>query len=302
MLELDDATKTYGSRPALRGVSFTLDGPGIVGLLGPNGSGKTTTLRLMAGFFPPTRGRVLFDGRPAVEAAPPSVGYLPEQAPLYGEMTVADYLVFVARIKGLSRRQARAATDDVIGRLSLGERRDSLIGQLSRGLKQRVGIAQALVHAPSTILLDEPTSGLDPVQVEEARAVIRDAGQRATVVMSTHLLNEIALLCRRVIVLREGELAGELPAGASARLRLTVRGDLPAHREQLLARAGATEAAPPAAGAEGIWSLEVDAAAPDTGERLAAAAIAAGLAVRSLEPVTPDLYARYAELQQNQRR
>lgn len=296
MIELREATKLYGSRAALRGVSVRFEGAGIVGLLGPNGSGKTTSLRLMAGFFPPTRGEVLFEGRPAVEAAPPRVGYLPEQAPLYDEMSVAAYLLFVARIKGLGGAAARSAVDGVMEKLALGPRRDQLIGTLSRGFRQRVGIAQALVHRPSTILLDEPTAGLDPVQIEEARAVIREAAREATVVMSTHLLAEVETLCRRVVVLREGELAGELPLPerAAGRYRLTVSGDLPARRARLLEAAQVQVAGEHTALPDGAWSLEVTAPEP---EKLSAAVIQLGLGLRTLEPVRLDLFAEYARLQ-----
>lgn len=296
MIELQEATKLYGDRAALSGVSFRLEGPGIVGLLGPNGSGKTTTLRLMAGFFPPTRGAVLFEGRPAVESAPARVGYLPEQAPLYDEMTVAAYLVFVARIKGLRGAAARAAVDAVIEKLSLGARRDQLIGTLSRGFRQRVGIAQALVHRPSTLLLDEPTAGLDPQQIEEARAVIRDAAREATVVMSTHLLAEVETLCRRVVVLREGELAGELAVSASTagRWRLVVSGDLPGKRAQLLERARVQVAGEHAREADGVWALELTAPEP---EAIAAAVVGLGLGLRTLEPARVDLFREYARLQ-----
>jgi ABC-2 type transport system ATP-binding protein len=298
-LELRNASKIYGSRAALRGVSFRLEGPGIVGLLGPNGSGKTTTLRLLSGFFPPTSGEALFDDRPATDSAPSRVGYLPETPPLYPEMSVSAYLEFVARIKGLARPAARAAVTAVTERLSLADRRDSLIGQLSRGYRQRVGLAQALVHAPSTILLDEPTAGLDPVQIEEARAVIREAGRAATVVMSTHLLNEVELLCTRVLVLREGELAGELPiATAAARWRVTVRG-----ASDALARAVAAAGLEPAGDAsvtDGITTLLVN-GGPEDGEKLSAAVAKGGLTLRALEPVRADLTADYVRLQSSAR-
>jgi ABC-2 type transport system ATP-binding protein len=255
VLEARDLEKAFGSTLAVRGISFRIDGPGIVGLVGPNGSGKTTTMRVMVGFFPPTAGQVLLDGAPVTDprAVAHRIGYLPELPPLYPEMSVVSYLEFVARLKGLSGAAARARVGAIVTSLALEGRESTSIGRLSRGLRQRVGLAQALVHEPDVLILDEPTSGLDPIQIEESRRIILQASRRALVVLSTHSLAEAARLCSRVLVLREGRLAGEIAPATAAwprRHELVVRGDPGIARERIAARARICEP-PSGSGPEG---------------------------------------------------
>ncbi len=216
-------------------MSFTVARGEVTALLGPNGSGKSTLMRVLTGYFSPTAGRVRVDGadvtaRPA--AARRQIGYLPEQVSLYADLTVRRYLAFVAEVKGLGGRARRTAVDAVLARCNLGEVADRLGGKLSKGFRQRVGLAQALVGDPQVLVLDEPTVGLDPVQAVEMRELLRGLADR-TVLLSTHILSEASALCSRVVILARGRLVAEdTPTGLSRRLeglgRLVVRIDGPA--------------------------------------------------------------------------
>ena len=216
-------------------MSFTVAAGEVAALLGPNGSGKSTMMRLLTGYFSPTAGRVSVGGvdvseRPA--AARRRIGYLPEQVSLYPDLTVRRYLAFVAEVKGLGARARRSAVDAVLGRCNLEDVADRLAGKLSKGFRQRVGVAQALVGDPDVLVLDEPTVGLDPVQTVEMRALLRSLAGR-TVLLSTHILSEASALCSRVVILARGKLVAEdTPAGLARRLeglsRLHVRVEGPA--------------------------------------------------------------------------
>jgi ABC-2 type transport system ATP-binding protein len=216
-LELRDVEKRFGRTKVLRGVDFAVAPGEIVGLLGPNGSGKTTTLRLVAGALSPDRGTIRVCGIDLEEApleARRHIGYLPERPPLYDSLTVAEYLGFVAAAKGLRRAAAARAIDEAVEGFDLGRVRRRLLGQLSKGFRQRVGLAQAALGDPALLLLDEATSGLDPVQVVEARAFIRRGSAGRGVLLSSHVMQEIAALCTRVLVLHEGKVvAVERPVG-----------------------------------------------------------------------------------------
>lgn len=201
--------KRYGDHEAVRGLSFEI-GPGeVVGFLGPNGAGKTTTMRMLTGFIAPTDGMVRIAGfdifSDALEARR-SIGYLPETPPLYPEMTPESYLDFVSKIKDVPRAKRAAAVERALERCGLLEVRRREIRQLSKGFRQRVGLAQAIVHDPKVLVLDEPTVGLDPIQIREIRAVIRDlaATGRQTVILSTHILAEVEAICQRVILINRG--------------------------------------------------------------------------------------------------
>lgn len=253
MIAVADLTKVFGRVEAVRGVSFGAAAGEAIGLLGPNGSGKTTIMRTLAGFFPPTSGRVEVAGID-VEREPlrarAHVGYLPELATWYPDMRVREFLDFCAdarRLRGARRRDRLAA---VIEQCGLGEARRRLIGHLSRGYRQRVGIAQALLHEPAVLILDEPTVGLDPRQVVEIRALVRGLRGRTTVLLSTHILSEVAAVCDRVVILDRGRVVVEDRADALARAgepaeRLLVRVQGP--REPVLA---ALAALPEVAGVE----------------------------------------------------
>ena len=208
MIELEHVTKRYGSIPALRDVSLHVPRGQTVGLLGRNGAGKTTALNLMAGYFPPTEGRVRIGGKDMLtdpRTCKRTIGYLPEKPPLYDEMTVEDYLAFVSELREVVRKANRAHVAEIIGLCALTDVRQRLIGHLSKGYRQRVGIAQALCGAPEVLILDEPTVGLDPKQTAEMRELIRRLGEEHTVVFSSHILSEVQQLCSRVIILNEGK-------------------------------------------------------------------------------------------------
>lgn len=217
MIEVHDLTKRYGGHTALKGISFTAQKGEILGLLGPNGAGKTTTMRILTGFMPPTAGSAKvagFDVQADSFEVRRRVGYMPERVPLYPDMTVEGYLAFWARLRGVARpaQQARAALD----RVNLLDRRQSLVRNLSKGMRQRLGLAQALVHDPEVIILDEPTIGIDPQQVIEVRESVRALAAQHTVLFSTHILSEAEQVCDRVIILNQGEVVAE---GGPAELR-----------------------------------------------------------------------------------
>jgi ABC-2 type transport system ATP-binding protein len=212
MIEVSQLSKRYGELAAIRDVSFTASPGQILGFLGPNGAGKTTTMRIITGFLPATSGTVRVDGFDVFEQSAEvrrRIGYLPENPPLYNDMTVPAYLRFVARLKGMSRADIAPALERVLGTCGLGAVRDRLLGHLSKGFRQRVGLAQALIHDPPVLILDEPTIGLDPKQIIEIRSLIRTLGGRRTVVLSTHILPEVAQVCDKVVIINEGRIVVE---------------------------------------------------------------------------------------------
>jgi ABC-2 type transport system ATP-binding protein len=209
MIEVENLTKRYGPTVAVADVSFTVQKGEILGFLGPNGAGKTTTMRVITGFLPPTDGKVRVAGYDVVDEpleAKRRTGYLPEAPPVYPDMRVDEYLAFVARIKGLARREIKPRLDEVTEKCAIGDVRRRQIGKLSRGYRQRVGLAQALIHNPEVLVLDEPTAGLDPKQIIETRQLIKALAGQHTVVLSTHILPEAAKTCQRVVVINEGKV------------------------------------------------------------------------------------------------
>lgn len=201
--------RRFGDRRAVHDVSFTLARGDVLGLLGLNGAGKTTTLRLLTGDLAPSAGRILIDGVDLLDqprTAKAAIGYLPEHPPVYPELTVDEYLAYCARLRRIGRRQVHSAVEAVKGRCGLEALGRRLIGNLSKGMKQRVGLAQALVHDPSVIVLDEPTVGLDPIQIREIRGLIQALGESHGVILSTHLLPEVESICNRVQILHAGRL------------------------------------------------------------------------------------------------
>src|SRR5881296_349875 len=224
MIEVRDLTKTFGAVEAVRGISFRVERGEIVGFLGPNGAGKTTTLRILAGIFPPTSGEVRIAGRdPARDplACRRAVGYFPEYAPFYPDLRVEGYLRFVARLKRIPRAERRRAVARVLASCGLDGVARRRVGTLSKGYRQRVGLAQALCGNPPILILDEPTIGLDPEQVVEIRDLVRRMRGDRTVFFSSHILSEVATVCERVIVIARGQVVGEgTPGELSARLGL----------------------------------------------------------------------------------
>ncbi|MBI3155733.1 MAG: ATP-binding cassette domain-containing protein [Burkholderiales bacterium] len=267
MIEVEHLVKDYGEFRAIDDISFHVEKGEILGFLGPNGAGKTTVMRILTCFFPPTRGRVRVAGYDCFEDSIEvrrRVGYLPERVPLYDDMRVADYLRFVAAIKGTPAREVAAKTAKVIADCGLQEVAGRPISAISRGYRQRVGIAQALVNDPEVLILDEPTVGLDPRQIKEIRKLIKDLAGRHTVILSTHILPEVSILCGRVVIIDKGRLVAagrpdSLAAGAARRIFLRIEGD--AQRiEQELRRApgvGGVEREPSAGGAAG-WVVVLD--------------------------------------------
>lgn len=212
MIQAEGLTHYYGPYPAIQDVNFGVRRGEILGFLGPNGAGKTTTMRILTGFMPPTRGTVTLDGYDVVEQsleARRRVGYLPETVPLYTDMSVNGYLKYMGTLRGMPPKSIKARLDDVIGVCRLGDYRKTQIGKLSKGFRQRVGIAQAILHEPQVLVLDEPTIGIDPIQVVETRRLIKDLGKDQTVVLSSHILPEVSMLCDRVLIINEGRIVAE---------------------------------------------------------------------------------------------
>mgnify|MGYP004496068449 FL=1 len=224
MIEVSHLTKKYGSRLAVDDVSFTVEDGQIYGLLGPNGAGKSTIMNILTGYLSATSGQVTVAGHPLPEeadAAKACVGYLPEQPPLYPEMTVQEYLDFAAELKGVKKAERKEQILKAARRTGLEAVLPRLIRSLSKGYRQRVGIAQALLGSPKLIILDEPTVGLDPAQVIEIRKLIRELGRAHTVILSSHILSEVQAVCQKVLVLSKGKLAAsgtleELTAGGKS--------------------------------------------------------------------------------------
>jgi ABC-2 type transport system ATP-binding protein len=209
MITVEHLTKRYGSTLAVNDLNFSVDAGEILGFLGPNGAGKTTTMRMLTGYMPPSEGTAKIAGFDVLEdslAVRQRIGYLPETPPLYREMTVQGYLHFVASIKGVSAGDRPRRVDWAIERCGLTERRDQLIRKLSKGFRQRVGIAQAIVHDPPVIILDEPTVGLDPKQIIEVRNLIKSLAGDHTIILSTHILPEVSMTCNRVVIIQKGRV------------------------------------------------------------------------------------------------
>lgn len=210
MIEARALTKRYGAHLALDDVSFNAAPGEILGLLGPNGAGKTTTMRILTGYMPPSSGTASVAGFDVLDDSMDvrrRVGYMPERVPIYPDMTVHGYVMFWARLRGV--RKAKARVDEALERVRLTERRHSLLRNLSKGLVQRVGLAQALVHDPAVVILDEPTIGIDPQQVIEVREYVRQLGRDHTVLFSTHILSEAEQVCDRVIIINRGRLVAQ---------------------------------------------------------------------------------------------
>ena len=209
MVEVSHLSKNYGSHPAIRDLTFSVADGQVYGLLGPNGAGKSTIMNILTGYLAPTGGEVKVAGFSLPEQAKACVGYLPEQPPLYPEMTVQEYLDFAAELKGVKKAQRREQVQQAARRTGLDQVMPRLIRSLSKGYRQRVGIAQALLGSPQLIILDEPTVGLDPAQVIGIRKLIRELGKTHTVILSSHILSEVQAVCSRVLILSKGELVAE---------------------------------------------------------------------------------------------
>ena len=212
MIEVANLSKRYGDLPAVRDVSFTAADGQILGFLGPNGAGKTTTMRIITGFMPATSGTVRVNGFDVFEQSTEvrrRIGYLPENPPLYNDMSAEGFLRFVARLKGVARGEIAPALERVLETCGLTGVGNRLLGHLSKGFRQRVGLAQALIHDPPVLVLDEPTIGLDPRQIIDIRTLIKTLGAKRTVVLSTHILPEVSQVCDKVVIINDGRIVVE---------------------------------------------------------------------------------------------
>jgi ABC-2 type transport system ATP-binding protein len=251
LIEVEHLSKSYGKGQAVNDISFTVNKGEIVGFLGPNGAGKTTTMRIITGYLPATSGTVRVSGFDVAEQSlevRKRIGYLPETPPLYPEMSVSDYLHFIAQIKGVASADIGRRTEYAMEATGLNERKDDLIKRLSRGYKQRVGIAQAIVHDPDVVILDEPTNGLDPNQIIEVRNLINTLAGEHTIILSTHILPEVEETCQRVIIINRGQIvAMDTPKNLAqqrtshARTHLLVKGETEAVTTALTSVDGVTK-------------------------------------------------------------
>jgi ABC-2 type transport system ATP-binding protein len=258
MIEAFDLTRRFGDFSAVQGVSFAVPEGEIVGILGPNGAGKTTTIRMITGFLPPSSGRVtlggkdLFGGDVAVRR---DIGYLPENVALYPELRVEEYLTWRGRLEGMDRAAIRKRLPEVLERCLLVDVRRQVIGTLSKGYRQRVGLAGAILHDPRVLVLDEPTVGLDPRQIVAIRELIRELGRKHTLLLSTHILPEVELLCRRVLIIDRGRIVAE---GSPEELRQRWQGATGVEVELERAEPGAAEAFASIAGVESVRAVGDD--------------------------------------------
>lgn len=235
MIEVKNLTKVYGQHKAVDNISFTVNDGEILGFLGPNGAGKTTTMNMMTGFISSTSGTVTINGHDILDdpiEAKKQLGYLPDVPPVYGDMRVDEYLEFVCDIKRVKKSQRAAMLDDIAETVGISEVRNRIVKNLSKGYRQRVGLAQAMVGYPSVLILDEPTVGLDPKQIIEMREVIRRLGERHTILLSSHILSEVSAVCDRVMIINNGKIVASdttenLEEGAAENIQLIrIRGDI----------------------------------------------------------------------------
>ena len=298
MIEVNNLTKYYGDFPAIEGISFTVNKGEVLGLLGPNAAGKTTTMRILTGFIPPTSGSAKVAGFDVVGdslEARKRIGYLPETVPLYTEMTVEDYLDFMGNIRGMDKGRRRRRIAEVIEITRLGEYQSSLIGKLSKGFRQRVGIAQAVLHEPDVLIMDEPTIGIDPIQVVETRSLIKGFGGEHTVILSTHILPEVSMVCDRVIIIHEGRVVAiDRPDNLSERLRGTERIEVdirgPAAQVMTTLRnvSGVREVTRTGEGDVASYYIESNSGA-EVGEEVAGLVIKQGWGLLRLQPIQMSL-------------
>lgn len=300
MIQAEGLTKDYGTRRALDNLTFEATRGEIVGFLGPNGAGKTTTMRILTGYMPPTSGTARVAGFDVIEQsleARKRTGYLPETVPLYPEMSVFDYLKFMADLRRVP--QAEERVDAVLELVHLEERADGYIANLSKGMRQRLGIAQALLHEPEVLILDEPTIGLDPAQIIEVRNLIRELGRERTVLLSTHILSEAQQVCNRVLIINKGRIVVEdTPERLQARLmgaqRVIVQlgGDGDGAEQVIAAAPGVTRVGK---GANGGLEFETQPGVevrPEVARRL----VNAGYELRELRPLTLSLEEIFLQL------
>ncbi|MFZ0966768.1 MAG: ABC transporter ATP-binding protein [Candidatus Acidiferrales bacterium] len=304
---MQNLTKTFGERTAVDHISFTVNKGEILGFLGPNGAGKTTTMRILTGFLPATSGTAkiggfdVFDDSIEVRRR---IGYLPETPPLYTDMTVGAYLDFVTRIKNVPAEKRASRIDDALEKTNITDKRDELIKRLSRGYKQRVGIAQALVHDPDVIILDEPTVGLDPKQIIEVRHLIKGLAGNHTIILSTHILPEVSMTCDRVVIINRGKIAAvDTPANLTTQLkgaqhvRFEARADEAAVRNAMQEIPGISNIVTEPVGASGVLAVTVESVAGrDARSEIAAKIVGKGWPLLELRGVSLSLEEIFLQL------
>jgi len=300
LIEVQGLTRYYADRPAIQDLTFSVPRGQVLGFLGPNGAGKSTTMRILTGYLGPSAGAATVAGFDLVDhslEARRHIGYLPETTPLYKEMRVAGFLHMLCRLRGVPAAKRRARVDAAIEACGLSDRRNEVIGRLSRGLRQRVGLAQAIVHDPEVLILDEPTAGLDPAQTRETRELITRLGRDHTVVLSSHILPEVSATCDRVLIINHGRLvADDTPANLArsvagaegVEIEMVLQGDRGEIERRIGAVPGVEKVAISPAG-EGDWRVVVKAAKADLRDELARAALGAGFGLRQLQARTLSL-------------
>lgn len=291
MIKVSNLTKQFAGHTAVDNVSFEVGRGEIVGFLGPNGAGKTTTMRMLTGFLHPTRGAVEIAGCDVFEdpiEARRHIGYMPESCPLYHDMRVDEYLTFRAQIKGVARKAVRGRRDTVKEQCGLTEVGKRIIGQLSKGYRQRVGLADSLIHEPELLILDEPTAGLDPGQIREVRELVRQLAERHTLLLSTHILPEVEMSCRRILIINKGKIVvSDSPESLQKRLAgdllvsTEIAGD-PAAIEAELRTLGTVDVVSHESLEEGWNRYRIDSPSPDIRSQIFECASARGWKLREL--------------------
>ena len=300
MIEVQDLTKSYGPRLAVDGITFSVPRGEILGFLGPNGAGKSTTMRILTGYLSATAGTASVAGFDVFQnplEVRRRIGYLPENNPLYNEMRVSDYLRLCCQLRGVAPARRAGRVDYALEACGLGDRKRDIVGRLSKGLRQRVGLAQAVVHDPELLILDEPTSGLDPAQTRETRDLIVALGRDHTVILSSHILPEVSATCERVVIINNGvlvaddrpeNLARRMSEGHGVDVELTVRGDAEAVRKKLAAVKG-LDSIEVVQHAGGDCIVRVHSSGADPREELARAVVRGGFGLRELHSRTLSL-------------
>ena len=304
MIEVHSLTRSYGKNLAVDGVSFTIGSGEIVGLLGHNGAGKTTIMRMLSGYLEPSAGKITIDGIDLAldpRQVQQRLGYLPENLPVYPDMMVADYLEYAATLKGVATKDRYQQMREAISATALEERALDPINTLSRGLRQRVGVAQALLGRPRLLILDEPGNGLDPEQTEHMRALIRKLARRATVILSTHIMQEVDAICDRVLMLRQGKLVldahlAQLRQSRTLQLRTNADIDaLPDYLRRMPQISNIENVPTPGSQLQFLLTLH-DNADPDTAaNNIARCVVSAGASLYQLQPVVRDLESVFRE-------
>jgi ABC-2 type transport system ATP-binding protein len=300
LVEVEGLTKLYGERRAIDDLTFSVPKGQVMGFLGPNGAGKSTTMRILTGYIGATSGSARVAGFDVLTQSLEvrrRTGYLPETAPLYDEMRVRGFLDFVCKLRRVAPSQRAARIDDALHACGLVDRRDDVIGRLSKGLRQRVGLAQAIVHQPELLVLDEPTAGLDPAQTRETRDLIKRLGRERTVVVSSHILSEVEATCDRVVIINQGRivadgspqwLARRFSSGRSQEIQLTVRGEASAVQAALLSVEGVDEVRILGDDPEVVDAIVIT-SRPDLREALSRALVEAGFGLQEVQARTLSL-------------